>query len=133
MNFNKISLLFLILFILGLCFNNQLIAQKTVIRGYVDSHATLQDGKVSFGFSEQDLFITSELNDDFTFLGESVFKYSESSPTSFNVSVERIIIKYNFKGNHNLLIGKHHTPINYWNDSYHHGRVFFPAALVKSI
>ncbi|TVT37285.1 hypothetical protein FNT36_23035 [Hymenobacter setariae] len=25
-----------------------------------------------------------------------------------------------------MLLGKHHTPINYWNDTYHHGRVFFP-------
>jgi len=24
------------------------------------------------------------------------------------------------------LFGKFHTPINYWNDSYHHGRVFYP-------
>jgi hypothetical protein len=42
------------------------------------------------------------------------------------VSIERVIINYNFKGNHSLLIGKHHTPISYWNDTYHHGRVFFP-------
>ena len=42
------------------------------------------------------------------------------------MSIERVVIKYNFAGNHNLLIGKHHTPLNYWNDSYHHGRVFFP-------
>jgi hypothetical protein len=44
----------------------------------------------------------------------------------FEVSVERVIFKYNYYGNHSFLIGKHHTPINYWNDSYHHGRVFFP-------
>jgi hypothetical protein len=25
-----------------------------------------------------------------------------------------------------LLVGKHHTPVNYWNYTYHHGRVFFP-------
>jgi hypothetical protein len=35
-------------------------------------------------------------------------------------------LKYNIKGNHNILVGKHHTPVNYWNDTYHHGRVFFP-------
>jgi hypothetical protein len=84
------------------------------------------DGKVSFGVGEQDLFITSELSNRISFLGETVFKFSPSSPTDFNVSVERIIGKYNYYGNHNLLVGKHHTPINYWNDTYHHGRVFFP-------
>ncbi|MEO8087828.1 MAG: hypothetical protein ABI763_13470, partial [Bacteroidota bacterium] len=68
----------------------------------------------------------SELTDRFSFLGESVFKYSASSPTLFDISIERIVVKYNIKGNHNILVGKHHTPINFWNDTYHHGRVFFP-------
>ncbi|HYV54275.1 MAG TPA: hypothetical protein VE933_06815 [Chitinophagaceae bacterium] len=92
----------------------------------MDLSTSLEDNKVSFGFGEQDLFITSELSDRFSFLGESVFKFTPSTPTTFSVSIERVIVKYNFAGNHNLLIGKHHTPINYWNDTYHHGRVFFP-------
>jgi len=100
-------------------------AQDTQIKGFVDVLTTYQDDKLSFGLGEQDLFITSELTDRITFLGESVFKFG-MSPTSFNVSIERIVLKYNFKGNHNILIGKHHTPLNYWNDTYHHGRVFFP-------
>jgi hypothetical protein len=101
-------------------------AQKTTIRGFVDALSTVENKKLSFGLGEQDLFITSELTDRISFLGESVFKFSSSSPTSFDVSIERIVIKYNLTGNHNLLIGKHHTPLNYWNDTYHHGRVFFP-------
>ena len=100
-------------------------AQNTVIKGFVDA-TTTYDKKLSFGFGEQDLFITSQLNDRFSFLGESVFKFSPLSPTEFNVSIERVVIKYNFSGNHNLIIGKVHTPLNYWNDTYHHGRVFFP-------
>src|ERR1043166_1419295 len=75
-------------------------AQKTVIRGFADVTSTLQDNKLGFGLGEQDLFITSELTDRISFLGESVFKYSVSSATSFNVSIERIVIKYNFYGNH---------------------------------
>jgi len=92
----------------------------------MDLLTSLEDKKVSFGFGEEDLFITSELSDRFSFLGETVFKFTPSTPTTFSVSIERVIVKYNFAGNHNLLIGKHHTPINYWNDTYHHGRVFFP-------
>jgi len=122
----KKRLIFLISFLVWLNFNNYVIAQKTQIKGFANVNAFVQDGKLNFGIGEQDLFITSELNDDFSFLGETVFKYSPNSPTHFNVSIERIIINYNFKGNHSLLIGKHHTPINYWNDTYHHGRVFFP-------
>jgi hypothetical protein len=99
---------------------------NTQIRGYVDFSSSYQQKKSSFSLGEQDLFITSELSDRITFLGESVFKYSAPSPTLFDVSIERVIFKYNYGGNHNILLGKHHTPINYWNDTYHHGRVFFP-------
>jgi hypothetical protein len=105
---------------------NIITAQKTKIRGFIEANTSFEDDIWSFGFGEQDLFITSEINDNISFLGETVFKYSSSSSTNFNVSIERVIIKYNYKGNHNFLIGKHHTPINYWNDTYHHGRVFFP-------
>jgi len=99
---------------------------NTQIRGFVDVIAAYQQEKSSFILGEQDLFITSDLSDRLSFLGESVFKYSAPSPTLFDVSIERIVLKYNYSGNHNILIGKHHTPINYWNDTYHHGRVFFP-------
>ncbi|MDB5246229.1 MAG: hypothetical protein JWQ40_623 [Segetibacter sp.] len=117
-----IAVIFLLLF-----FSSQTsFGQRTVIRGFVDAYASSQNGKFGFGLGEQDLFITSELNDRISFLGESVFKFSLGSPTSFDVSIERVVLKYNFHGNHNLLLGKHHTPVNYWNYTYHHGRVFFP-------
>lgn len=65
-------------------------AQSTQIRGFVDANASYQKDKVSFGFGEQDLFITSTLNDRLHFLGETVFKYDHSSHTEFNISVERV-------------------------------------------
>lgn len=100
--------------------------QNTQIRGFVDALIIQDRQKLSFSFGEQDLFITSELSDRLSFLGESVFKFDEHSSTEFSVSIERIVLKYNFKDNHNIIIGKVHTPVNYWNDTYHHGRVFFP-------
>jgi hypothetical protein len=103
-----------------------LYSQTTQIRGFADVLTSLQKDKVSFSLGEQDLFITSELNDRFSFLGESVFRFTNATPTKFSVSIERIVIKYNILGNNNILLGKHHTPINYWNDTYHHGRVLFP-------
>lgn len=102
------------------------VAQDTQILGFVAGETSFGDDQLNFGIGEQDLFITSQLNDNFSFLGETVFKFSPGSSTDFNVSVERIIVAYNYKRNHSILYGKHHTPVNYWNDSYHHGRVFFP-------
>ncbi len=106
--------------------NSRVSAQKTKIRGFADVSAFYHDDKLSFGIGEFDLFFTSELSDRISFLGEVVFKYSPHSESHFAVGVERAIINYNYHGNHSLLFGKHHTPINYWNDTYHHGRVFFP-------
>ena len=100
--------------------------QDTQIKGFIDFLTSYTNNKVSFGFDEQDLFITSVLSNKISFLGESVFKFNPSSATDFSVSVERVIIYYNIKGNNNLVFGKVHTPINYWNDTYHHGRVFYP-------
>lgn len=115
------------IFLLGLILLYQVktFSQTTTIRGFVDIGASLEDDKTSFEFGEYDLFITSELSDHISFLGETVFEYDEEEE-QFEVGVERVIVNYNYKGNHSILIGKHHTPINYWNDSYHHGRVFFP-------
>jgi hypothetical protein len=74
-------------FLLLLFSNKNSFAQRTVIRGFVDAYSTLQNGKLSFGLGEQDYFITSELNDRISFLGESVFKFSAGSPTTFDVSM----------------------------------------------
>ncbi|HEX8334612.1 MAG TPA: hypothetical protein VF622_18450 [Segetibacter sp.] len=117
----------ILLLILFIQLSNEVFSQNnTQIRGFVDASTFYSNKKVSFGLGEQDLFITSDITDRLSFLGETVFKYDPSSGTDFSVSIERIVLKYNYFGNHNVLLGKHHTPINYWNDTYHHGRVFFP-------
>lgn len=117
---------YLFCLILSTFFSLHSLAQKTEIKGFADIVNTYENGQVSFGFDEQDLFITSEISDRISFLGESVFKYTPTTPTDFSVSIERLIIKYNIQGNNNIIFGKIHTPLNYWNDTYHHGRVFYP-------
>jgi len=101
-------------------------AQETTVHGFGHTEVALNNDDFSFKLGELDLFIASDLNDNFSVLGEIVYKFSSESATLFNVSIERLVIKYNFYGNHNLLVGKRHTPVDYWNDSYHHGRLFFP-------
>ena len=83
-----------LIIILLLC-NNFANAQNTTIKGFADL-SVLYDKKLSFGFGEQDLFITSQLNDRFSFLGETVVKYDPSAETEFGVSIERLIVKYNY-------------------------------------
>lgn len=126
--FLKLNSIKYLMFCSCIILSPNIFGQETIIKGFsaVESSYDIDDDKLSFSFGEQDIFVISELSDKITFLGETVFKYSAGSPTKFNVSVERVLVKYNFSGNHNILVGKHHTPVNYWNDSYHHGRLFFP-------
>jgi hypothetical protein len=88
--------------------------------------ASLQKEKVSFALGEQDLFITSELSDRFSFLGESVFRFTNTTPTKFSVSIERIVINITLREIIIFFWVNIIPPINYWNDTYHHGRVLFP-------
>lgn len=115
------------LFILFLVINEALFAQKTRLQVFmnIDNHTEFENGNTTnfFDLGEQDFFITSKITDRFSFIGETVIKPNSNE---FIGSIERALIKYNYKGNHNILVGKMHTPVNYWNDVYHHGRLFFP-------
>ncbi len=79
-----------------------------------------------FSLGEHDFFVTSQFNKRISFLGEYVVRFNGNSATNFLPSIERSFVKFNTKGNHYLVAGKIHTPLNYWNDVYHHGRLFFP-------
>lgn len=95
--------------------------------GHLDfSYQPADSSNASFGLGEHDFFITSKLNKNISFLGEYVFRYNPGSATTFLPSIERSLVKINYSGNHSIIAGKIHTPVNYWNDVYHHGRLFFP-------
>jgi len=79
-----------------------------------------------FSIGEQDIFITSKISDRISFLGENVIKFDARSPSQFIPSIERAQLKFDYYKNHSFIIGKIHTPTSYWNDTYHHGRLFFP-------
>jgi hypothetical protein len=79
-----------------------------------------------FSLGEQDFFVTSNLSDRVSFLGETVVKYDNSTSSKFSPSIERAQLKFDYYKNHSIIIGKMHTPVNYWNDVYHHGRYFYP-------
>lgn len=106
-------------------------AQKPVTQfngyGYLEYELDFSGGPSSYFYlGEHDFFVNSKLNDKISFLGEYVIRFNGASATSFLPSIERSLVKYNYYKNHNIIVGKIHTPVNYWNDSYHHGRLFFP-------
>lgn len=79
-----------------------------------------------FSMGEHSLFAVATLSDRVSFLGEAVVRPVKDSPTGFAAGLERALVRFTLRNNHALIAGKVHTPVNYWNDVYHHGRVFFP-------
>lgn len=79
-----------------------------------------------YSIGEHSFFVTSKLSNKITFLGEYVVRYNSKSATGYLPSIERSFVKFNYFRNHSIIAGKIHTPLNYWNDVYHHGRLFFP-------
>jgi len=58
-------------------------------------------------------------------LGESLGVFGEFSGTGrdsqYSFEVERFMVKYDFSDLFKLSAGRYHTPIGYWNSSFHHG------------
>lgn len=73
---------------------------------------------------ETSVFVFGRLSDRLSVLTEVTLlpkKYREDT-----VKVERLRLRFELSDKHWLSLGKMHTPVNYWNDSFHHGRYFFP-------
>jgi hypothetical protein len=95
--------------------------------GHIEYMNTINNNpKGYFLIGEHDFFIQSKLTKRISFLGEYVIRFNSSSSTRFLPSIERSFVKYAFNSQNSVMLGKIHTPVNYWNDVYHHGRVFFP-------
>lgn len=77
----------------------------------------------TYGIGEHDLFITNNFNNKWSFLGEVIVG---PTATGFKTGIERARIKFAYNSKNSIIIGRMHTPVNFWNDVYHHGRLFFP-------
>jgi hypothetical protein len=91
------------------------------IRGFgdVDFSATDQKGSISgFNLGQLVLHLASPLSEKVSYFGEVSFT---AQPSSYELSVERTIIRYDYNDFFKLSFGKYHTPIGYWNAAFHHG------------
>jgi hypothetical protein len=103
----------------------------THIAGFsdIDFGATDLHGAHS-GFNEGQfvLHLNSALSSKVTFFGElSLSARSDAgtgtpAATGFNVEVERSIIRFEQNDYFKVSFGRYHTPINYWNMTFHHGQ-----------
>lgn len=115
----------LVLLCIGLLVPGGVRAQETHIHGFTDFSfvtSSQEDSKSAFQLGEYVLYVVSDLSDRISFLGETTFEYH----SGFEVDVERVAFRYHLNNYLNFEIGKHHTPLGYWNTSYHHGTVLQP-------
>jgi hypothetical protein len=113
---------------LALCLAASLEAQSTKISGFVDVSAAVANGngrRSAVAVGQYDLFITSKLSDRINFLGETVFEFDDGA---YVVDVERVIVSFNVNPALQIAVGKHHTPIGFWNTAYHHGALLQPTS-----
>ena len=99
-----------------------LAAQSTSMKGFADIQYHLSsdsNANVGFHIGQFDHYITAELTENISFLGETVFEYGGE----WHVDVERLSIQYAFTDNLKLMMGKVHTPLGFWNNRFHHGAI----------
>jgi hypothetical protein len=88
-----------------------------------DSSDAAEASDREFEWGESALFLTGN-NGRWSFLSEATFQAAKYREKQF--TLERIRIRYEFNRDHAISFGKMHTPVNFWNDNFHHGRFFFP-------
>jgi len=89
----------------------------------LEYHQDVEEFDLAWQLGEQSLFVTGDMGNKFSFLGEFSLGYRGGD---IHANLHRARIKCNYVGNHSLMIGQMHTPVNYWNDVYYHARIFFP-------
>lgn len=99
-------------------------APKLLLKGFgnIDVQWRGDDNPASFALGELDFFTTSELTDDLSILAEIVFEPPDSDEPV--VDVERYQIKYSPSDAFSIALGRMHTALGYWNQTYHHGAWF---------
>lgn len=67
-----------------------------------------------------DLFMTSQISEKISFFNETTFELEADGVNKLDV--ERVLLKYAANDKFNVSIGRGHTTMGYWNQTFHHGR-----------
>jgi hypothetical protein len=110
---------------------------KTLLRirgfGDVNYHGSDRIGTTNtFALGQLNLFVTSDISEKFKFLSEIVFESGPSNfynnpggkKNEFGVDIERYLVQYSHNDYFNLVAGRYHTAIGFYNTAYHHSTWF---------
>ncbi|HED65478.1 MAG TPA: hypothetical protein ENJ09_07970 [Planctomycetes bacterium] len=87
--------------------------------GFSDTDVDGGSNDNAFALGGLDLFITSQLAENLSFLNETVFEPGDTG--EYTLDVERVILKYQVSDSLNVQTGRFHTTLGFWNETYHHG------------
>lgn len=85
----------------------------------VDAEVGGNDTAQHFALGNLDFFLTSRLSERLSFLSEIAFEFEEDGENFLDV--ERLLASYDATDWLRVTVGRTHTPIGYWNITYHHG------------
>ena len=91
------------------------------IRGFADADfsATDQKGTNSgFNLGQFDLHLASALSQKIGYFAEITVN---AHPENYTIEMERSFIRYDYNDYFKISFGRFHTPIGYWNTTFHHG------------
>ncbi len=106
---------------------NSTITEKSEFAGvdqfgqYITTDTTYT--KTNFNSGNLVLFVTSQLGERISILGEVSFKNAKSQST---FEVQRLMMRYFIKDYFSIRVGKMFTPIGYWNNQFTLGLVLQP-------
>lgn len=71
-----------------------------------------------FEAASMDLFVQASVGKKVSFVGEIMFEFEDGMPMA---DVERALVVYSAAPWIRFQMGKGHTPLGYWNETFHHG------------
>jgi hypothetical protein len=94
---------------------------RLTIRGFSDvNYSVHEEGNPdSFALGQFDTFMTSALSDQVSVLAEIVFEFGEDNTAVLDV--ERVHLRWAPSDIFTVTAGRMHTPLGYWNQTFHHG------------
>jgi hypothetical protein len=85
----------------------------------LEAYGFVPGSAANFYTGQFDLLVTSRINDKTSVLSELVFE--ERDAQTYDVNLERLLLKYDFNDHLRMSFGRYHTGIGYYNTAFHSG------------
>ncbi len=92
---------------------------NTLVFGEIDYREREGEGNDGFVIGQGVAQLNMRLDDRLSVFTE--LTATARKDQSFDFSVERLFVRYDFSDNFKLSAGRYHTPLGYWNSAFHHG------------